>query len=220
MTTLSIQSTRVTILLTSALLLTLSTPVQANWFDMDDLFSSMEEQMKQMRKEMEHMQSAMQHCVPHKKGKSVRSAIKQDDQAQAVIVTLNNITAESVDAQLDEQTGILQLSADNLNAKIVCKANTIALEISEKREMKKTPHKDTDTHDAQAKDCWYSATHNRAYIKEYVSTPVSITNATINYDADTAIVTITIPYAQQKSTHKKLPVTLTKPSKEKKSTEK
>lgn len=191
-------------------LLGLLQPLHADWFDMDDLFSGMEHHMLQMRQEMEKMQESMrsnlaQHCSTNNK-KGLRAQLTENSTGNGIVVTLSNLETDSVDAQIDDQNGMLRITTPQATVKIATRNTIIAIDVDEKLQQESS-NQNGDASKA------YFCSQSKSYVKQQLSKSIDLEKAKIDYNPEIKQLSISIAYADDaKNGSKKVPVTFLKSS--------
>lgn len=191
-------------------LLGLLQPLHADWFDMDDLFSGMEHHMLQMRQEMEKMQESMrsnlaQHCNANNKG--LKTQLTEDTTGSGIVVTLSNLETDSVDAQIDDQNGILRITTPQATVKIATRNTIIAIDIDEKLQQEQPSNQNGNTSKT------YFCSQSKSYVKQQLGKAIDLEKAKIDYNPETKQLSISIAYADDaKNGSKKVPVTFLRSS--------
>ena len=180
----------------------------ANWFNIDDLFASMEQDMMHMRQEMQRMQQSMQTIATNQcksnSQKPLSSQITQDPSGNGIILTITNLPADSVDAQIDEHHNMLRITTPTTHIKIASRNNTIAIDIDETIEQQQENKKDGAA-------CSYLSAQSRSYSKQGIAKPIDLEKTKIDYNPEALQLVIFIEYADNsKIQGKKLPVTILK----------
>lgn len=189
----------------------------ANWFNIDDLFASMEQDMVHMRQEMQRMQQSMQTIAINQcKGNSSKplsSQVNQDPSGNGIILTITNLPADSVDAQVDEHHNMLRITTPTTHIKIASRNSTIAIDIDETIEQQQENKKDGAA-------CSYLSAQSRSYSKQEIAKPLDLEKTKIDYNPESQQLLIFIEYADNAKTQgKKLPVTILKTPDKKESTQ-
>ncbi len=180
----------------------------ANWFNIDDLFASMEQDMMHMRQEMQRMQQSMQTITTNQcKGNSQKplsSQITQDPSGNGIILTITNLRADSVDAQIDEHSNMLRVTTPTTHIKIASRNSTIAIDIDDTIEQQQENKKDGAV-------CSYLSAQSRSYSKQGIAKPVDLEKTKIDYNPESQQLVLFIEYADNSKVQgKKLPVTILK----------
>lgn len=190
----------------------------ANWFNIDDLFASMEQDMMHMRQEMQRMQQSMQtiatnQCTKGNSLKPLSSQVTQDPSGSGIILTITNLRADSVDAQVDEHHNMLRITTPTTHIKIASRSSTIAIDIDETIEQQQENKKDGTA-------CSYLSAQSRSYSKQEIAKPVDLEKTKIDYNPESQQLVVFIEYADNSKTQgKKLPVTILKTPDKKESTQ-
>lgn len=161
-----------------------SSPLHAQFFDLDALEEHFDQQI-------EHMHQSMQHMRKHYKHDSVAlsaQAIALDIKDKNVIITIAHMEMDNVEARLNDANNQLTITTPTKKFVIATRGNSIAIEGQETIHQKsKNDTKDTMTQ--------FSGT-SMYRTESYVHGKLSLEKQTTDYNPDKKELMVTIPFEE------------------------
>jgi len=172
----------------------------ARFFDFDDVFEHMEQNMRYMRQEMHELQEALEYnATVQPKREHQGSSARITTQEAGIIATINHIQSENIDATIDEDNNLLTVAAGNANITIKIRDAFISLTVQQQTE------KELSKNGQRVAEASYSSSS----VAQIIARPVQLSQAHVDYDSTSEQLTITLPYIAGKKA-KKIPVNIKK----------